>query len=363
MTNAIVPNLTELTADRSSQIAAIGYDAEVLFVQFRRGGLYAYDEVTPGEYEALMAAPSLASHFAQTIKGIKPYKQIAPKEPDAATSSKATTSALPKVVTRPPNRPKTAELIVEAGRRVVSMSRPAPATAAGNDDMATEAVSWRDRIVGLVIDGVEKHAAAQEMLLRMADFRRRIVETWAPMKADAFRAHQTICKQEKGILAPLDEADTLLRRRIGEYSYAQLKAAQAEDERRRLTAEAEARQRAILETEENALAAAEELVAMGDPEGAEAVLEAPMPVAIRYEAPMPVQPAVASVAGVSGSITYEATIHDLSQVPREYLVIDVARTEAEIARRARQAQGRMQVPGVTIRETYATRRVGVRGRG
>ena len=99
---------------------------------------------------------------------------------------------------------------------------------------------------------------------------------------------------------------------------------------------------------------------MGDHEGAEAVLEAPMPAPIRYEMPVPVQPAVAAVEGVGGNIAYEVTIANLAEVPREYLVVDLVKTRTEIARRVKQAGGRLQVPGCVVRETFATRRVGGR---
>ena len=137
--------------------------------------------------------------------------------------------------------------------------------------------------------------------------RKRIIETWKPMKAAAYAAHRAVCDKENELLKPLNSADQLLRTRIGAYTYEQLRLAQVEDEKNRLQAEAEARERARRETDENALAAAEELEAMGDHEAAEAVLESPLPAPIRYDMPMPVRPAVANVEGVSGAITYEVT--------------------------------------------------------
>jgi hypothetical protein len=76
--------------------------------------------------------------------------------------------------------------------------------------------------------------------------------------------------------------------------------------------------------------------------------------------PSPVKPAVGRVEGITGTLVYEVTIHDPQAVPREYLVVDWAKTETEIARRAKQMGGRLTVPGATIRETYAPRRAGGR---
>jgi KTSC domain len=343
MTSAILPNLIEISTDRSSQIAAIGYDADILFVQFRRGGLYTYKEVKPEEFQALMAADKPGEYFAKAIKGVKPYKRVDGKPAPGKADAKP--------------EPGTALAKTKTDSKVLTMKAANPQVA---DDLATAAQEWAMKANAITIVDVAAHEHAQKMLIEIDTVKKRIVETWKPMKAAAFAAHRAVCDKESELLKPLLEADKLLRQRIGDYTYAQLKAAQVEDERRRLEAEQDARQNAMRETEEGALAAAEELLAMGDEEGANAVLAAPMPAPIRYSAPMPVQPAVANVEGVSGSITYAVTIHDLAQVPREYLVIDIAKTEAEIARRAKQAQGRLQVSGVSIRETFATRRTGRR---
>jgi hypothetical protein len=228
------------------------------------------------------------------------------------------------------------------------------------DDLAASARDWAAKATGVEITNVQTHAEAQTLLLELDAVRKRVVETWKPMKAAAFAAHRAVCDKEAELMAPLNAAYTALRGRIGEYTYAQLKAAEAEDNARRKVAEEEARQRSIAESEENAIAAAEELTAMGDHQGAEDVLNNPMPAPIRYEMPAPVRPNVASVAGVGGGIAYEVTINDLGAIPREYLVIDIDKTQTEIARRAKQANGRIQVAGVTIRETFATRKVGGR---
>jgi hypothetical protein len=344
MTNAITPNLTELTAERSSQIAAIGYDSEMLFVQFRRGGLYAYDQVTPAEYNDLLKSDSVGSTFAKTIKGHKPYKRldakvvVAKDETPAAEPAAKPTNLVP----------------FDNGKRVAAMM---PKEAG---DLATAAQEWAMKATSIQIVDVPTHEAAMKILVDLDTVKKRIVETWKPMKAAAFAAHRAVCDKESELLKPLIDADKQLRARIGDYTYAQLRAAQEEDDRNRRTAEEEARQRAIAETENNALAAAEELLAMGDEAGANAVLEAPMPAAIRYDMPMPVRPAVANVSGVGGGITYEVTITDLASVPREYLVVDLAKTATEIQRRVKQAGGRLQVPGTSIRETFAARRVGRR---
>lgn len=348
LSSAILPNLTELAPDVSSQIGAIGFDAAIgmLFVQFRRGGLYTYDNVTQAEYDALLASPKVGTLFAKTIKGVKPFQRI--------DSGKA--PAKPKAEAAPAPAAPTGTLVQFRPNALT----PAVANTKEVDDLSTAAREWAMKASNVVITDMPTHEQAQRMLLDIDTVRKRIIETWKPMKDAAFKAHRAVCDKESELLKPLVEADRALRSRIGEYTYLQLQAAREKDEEQRRIAEAEARQRAIVETEEGALAAAEELYAMGDHEGAEAVLDAPMPAPIRYEMPVPVKPAVAAVEGVGGSIAYEVSIANIADVPREYLVIDLVKTRTEIARRVKQAGGRLQVPGCVVRETFATRRVGGR---
>jgi len=62
----------------STSIAEIGYDeqSQTLEVQFRRGGIYQYFDVTPGVYEQLMAAPSMGQFVAEQVKGRYRYARL-----------------------------------------------------------------------------------------------------------------------------------------------------------------------------------------------------------------------------------------------------------------------------------------------
>lgn len=55
----------------SSMINSVGYDANTrtLEVEFSKGGVYSYANVPQEAYDAMVAAPSLGSHFLQNIKG------------------------------------------------------------------------------------------------------------------------------------------------------------------------------------------------------------------------------------------------------------------------------------------------------
>ena len=57
----------------SSNIKSIGYhgDSKTLAVEFAGGGgVYHYDGVSKEDYDELMAAKSIGSHFHKSIRGI-----------------------------------------------------------------------------------------------------------------------------------------------------------------------------------------------------------------------------------------------------------------------------------------------------
>jgi hypothetical protein len=320
MTAAILPNLTVIPESRSNYISRIGHDAEFLFVEFRRdGSFFRFDGVSKEEFDALMAAPSIGKAFAQSIKSVKPFKRM------------------------------------EKPTNVVAINAPDD-----DDSLAAKVREYVAKVAAFVVNDVASHTVAQEALHHLARWRARVIKHHEEPKRKSYEAWKSICDAERSLLDPLVEADKSLRHKIGEFTYAQMKLAEEHDRKARLEAETRAIERASHQSQETAIQAALELEAMGDKEGAEAVLAHPMPEEVRYEMPPPVAPAVGRVEGITGTLVYEVTIHDPAAVPREYLVVDWPKTEREIARRAKQMGGRLNVAGATIRETYAPRRAGGR---
>jgi hypothetical protein len=144
---------------------------------------------------------------------------------------------------------------------------------------------------------------AVEGLKAASALEKQIIEHHAPMKADAFKAHQTICQKEKELLAPVQAAKGLYSRAIGTWDAEQRR--KEEEERRRLEAEERKRQ------DEAALA---EAVAAQEEGATEdevmAVLESPR--AMPKVAPVP---GYVRAAGIRPSTHYSA-----EQVSFEQLV-------------------------------------------
>ncbi len=70
-------SMPEMQPVSSSNIAAIGYDAErqMVYVQFLNGSTYAYKGVPEHEFENLRTAPSVGSYLNRCYKNVYPYER------------------------------------------------------------------------------------------------------------------------------------------------------------------------------------------------------------------------------------------------------------------------------------------------
>lgn len=69
--------IPEMQPVSSSNIAAVGYDAEnlMVYVQFLDGSTYAYKGVPEHEFENLKTAPSVGSYLNRNYKNVYPYER------------------------------------------------------------------------------------------------------------------------------------------------------------------------------------------------------------------------------------------------------------------------------------------------
>jgi hypothetical protein len=320
----------EHIAVSSSQIASIAHDSAGLTMQvlFRRGGLYEYSDVSPEEFAAVLNPTtqfnqSVGTAYAQLIKGRKPARKLE-GQPWPAEKAKVVDwpAAVDAVSTEFPAEP--AEMPAE----VQTVSR--------------KSQSLTEQASTLAVIDADSQIEASEALKAIAAMRREISDTFKPMKDAAFKAHRTVCQQEKMLDDPLAQAEATLKGRIGHFVGEQQRLAREAEE----VARAEERRRADAEAaqfaQEQALEQAIDLEARGNTVAAEAVLANPAPVAPRYIAPAPVAPAVAQVKGVSTRTDWDFRITDISQIPRDYLLPN----ETAIRNLGKNTQGRAKVPGV-----------------
>ncbi len=61
---------------KSSNLKAVGYESEIMEVEFLNGSVYEYSEVSQEKYDDLMSAPSKGKYYNQHIKGEFPSKKL-----------------------------------------------------------------------------------------------------------------------------------------------------------------------------------------------------------------------------------------------------------------------------------------------
>lgn len=70
--------MPEMQPVSSSNIAAVGYDAESqsVYVQFLNGSTYTYKGVPEHEFENLRTASSIGSYLNRNYKNVYPYERV-----------------------------------------------------------------------------------------------------------------------------------------------------------------------------------------------------------------------------------------------------------------------------------------------
>jgi hypothetical protein len=60
----------------SSNLSAVGYEHQALYISFHAGGTYLYSGVPESIYRGLMSAGSIGSFFAAHIKNTYPCRRV-----------------------------------------------------------------------------------------------------------------------------------------------------------------------------------------------------------------------------------------------------------------------------------------------
>ena len=168
-----------------------------------------------------------------------------------------------------------------------------------------------------------------------------VTEFFAPMKKAAHEAHKHICDREKAMLAPIANAEKMLKRTMGEYQMEQQRKQREEEERLRALAKAE---------EERLLAEAIKMEEQGEKEMSEEHFEnAQFMANAARSISVPTEPVKAE--GVSTSVAWEIESIDPSQVPVEFMnqllrPVD----EKAVIRLIRARKGNVSIPGVKFKE-------------
>ncbi len=205
-------------------------------------------------------------------------------------------------------------------------------------EVQKKASVWPERARALMVRDAEEAGFASRVLAGIKEMRAEVAETFEKACAAAFAAHREITGMRAKADGLLNEAERIIKDKLGAYAQEMRRKA---DEEARLLREAE--ERRLAEERESAIKEAE--ASGADAEEVTALCEAPLPpVVIPRTAP-------AKVAGVSLGTDYDAELMSLPQ-----LVSFVAANPGQMGlllpnmpalkSLARATKSTMQIPGV-----------------
>lgn len=167
-----------------------------------------------------------------------------------------------------------------------------------------EALTLPEKAKAIVIRTADEYKQAAEFKITLSDWRKKIVEEFAPMKEAAHKAHKTITAKEGEYLKPITEAESTLKASIIKWQDEQESIRRAEQAR----LEAEARAAA----EEERKRREEEALQAAIAEGAEEVYVEPAP----YVPPPIAAPTYEKVTGLGITRRWGADVTDIKKLCR-----------------------------------------------
>jgi hypothetical protein len=214
---------------------------------------------------------------------------------------------------------------------------------AATDDLTDKVMTLPQVAKSLIVMDQETYDLAVDKLGAVVAMRREITEYHAPLKQKAHEAHQAICDAEKTLLAPVAEAERILKRSIADYHTEQ---ARIQAERERIAREEQ--ERILAEAVEASILAAEKEGATT--EEVKAIINQPI-VAPKIHIP----PTYQAAAGISIPKTYHAEVTNIRELcravakgeaPETYVTANMPCLNGV----ARSTRGMAKIPGVRIVE-------------
>lgn len=198
-------------------------------------------------------------------------------------------------------------------------------------EVTTLALSIPDQAKQISIKTMDDYVRAGEIMLTIKAIRKKITDTFKPIKQKMDAAKQEVLDQERAADAPLKEAESWLSPQIITWNR----------EQERIRQEEEARLREIARKEEEERQLQEAILAeqSGQKEEAEAIISAPV-----QAAPVVVPKSVPKVAGMSIRDNWKFRITNEKLIPREYLKVD----EVKIGQVVRAMKSAANIAGVEV---------------
>ncbi len=207
-------------------------------------------------------------------------------------------------------------------------------------EMGKEVTAVEMEAGAIVINTDEDYESAAAFGRTIKQKTAQVQEFFAPMKKAAHDAHANICAREKAILAPLVEAERILKKTMGNYLMEVERRRKEEEERQRLAAQAEA---------DKKLQEAMALESAGKTDEAEAALEEAdfvdsigRNITVSAEKP--------KAAGTSSTVDWEIVSVDDSKVPIDVAGICIRPVDTKaVLKLIRASKGQIKIPGVAYK--------------
>lgn len=202
---------------------------------------------------------------------------------------------------------------------------------------------------GLEVTTKDTHRQALEFLKGLSRYEKLVRDLFREAKEDAHRAHKSICAAERKLLDPIEESRRLTMRKAGDW----------EKEQRRIEAEERrvAEEKARQEAEEERLLDAAHAQDQGEPQAAQAILDAPVVVPA-----VEVEKRTAKVEGVSSVTRWDAEVVDFLALVRhvategnEHLIGLLKPDQKALRAQAISLKENLRIPGVKAVSTVSSR--------
>lgn len=201
-------------------------------------------------------------------------------------------------------------------------------------EVTTLALTIPDQARQLVIASNEDYVRAGALLVAIKGIRKKINDTFKPIKQKMDAAKQEVLDQERAADKPLVEAEEIIKPRLAAWN----------KEQERIRQEEEMRLQEIARKEEEERRLKEAILAeqSGDKEEAEAIINTPI-----QAPPVVVQKTTPKVAGVSFRENWDFEIINENLIPRQYLMPNMIAIRAVV----KGLKNQTNIPGVKVFST------------
>ena len=203
---------------------------------------------------------------------------------------------------------------------------------------------FEQQAMSVVVKDDASYSAAGEIARQVKRMQKQVKDYWEPLRVNAKAAYDSVLARKKEMLEPLEKAERILKKLMGDYAL--------EKERRRQAEEAAMRRLAQLEMERKLEEAAKAETA-GDSAGAEfAMAEAEVMEGVAAGGSIKSQAPKAD--GVSRTKAWKIVSIDSSKVPISFNGTEIRPVDEQaVMRLIKASKGSIQIPGIKYEETVS----------